>query len=89
MYLGPAEGQADDMPASEMFDDGFGQNAISSRGAGGWVKLMSKRALDLVVEVSDAFPPLKGAAAGLKYIVENVEVNETCPFDPNRCHLKL
>ena len=87
IYLGPAEGQADDMSASETGNNGLDRNATSGRSAGGWVKLIGKKALDLVAEVSDAFPPLKGAAAGLKYIIENVEASDQCLFHLDGCHL--
>ena len=55
------------------------------------MKSVSKVGLDLVVEVSDAFPPLKGAAAGLKYIIKNFEVSDWClfHFDCYRLNLSL
>ena len=44
----------------------------------GYVLPAAKLILKTVVEVSDVFPPLKSAAAGLKLIVEHVEVSH-CP----------
>ena len=79
------------MPGPETGNDGLDKNATSSRSAGSWVTLIGKRALNLVVEVSDVFPPLKGAAAGLKYIIKNFEVSDWClfHFDCYRLNLSL
>lgn len=40
----------------------------------GYVLPVAKLILKTIVEVSDVFPPLKSAAAGLRLIVEHVEV---------------
>ena len=45
------------------------------RDAADLTKLTGKMLLKMVVEVSDVFPPLKSAAAGLRLIIERVEVS--------------
>ena len=80
LCLGATGVQATDRLASGTSDGGLGQNATSSRGVGGWVKLVGKRALDLVVEVSDTFPPLKGVVSGILAVWEVYDVGTNIYF---------
>ena len=48
--------------------------SASGRGVKEWAKIMGKTIIKTVQEVSDAFPPLKSVAAGVKMIVERAEV---------------
>jgi hypothetical protein len=47
---------------------------VSRRSAMDWSKTLGRAILKTVVEVSDVFPPLKSVAAGMKVIVDRIEV---------------
>lgn len=55
---------------------------VAEGGIGDLAKDTGKLLLNVLVEVSDALPPLKSAVAGLQIVIEHVEVRQ----DPMCCH---